>query len=677
MRKGSTVTVTDQFCGAGGSSQGVRLAAADMKLNNGLEVKLAMNHWKLAIETHNTNFPDTDHVCTDISACDPRRYHSTNILITSPECTVHSPAGGGQAKKRKFGSQMDISGKLSSEIAEERSRATMWDVCRFAEYHTYEIIIVENVIEARKWVLFDSWLNAMLNLGYEHELKFINSMHAHPTPQSRDRMYCIFWKKKNKKPDLNFTPEAPCMKCAKIIEAYQWWKPSKRKENYGKYRTQYLFKCPECHEVVEPYFYAAFNCIDWSRPGTRIGDRKKKLSSKTEERCQYGIDKYWDQPTYINVKYSSGVDFRVKPVAEEPLATQPQDQAMGILNPMIISGRYIQGIANRVKSSLSPLPVQVTDGRESVLLPPVIVSRRDHGNKSSRNSQDPLPTQTCDVHDGVLNAPIMISVKYDGVKRRVKSTEEPMPSQTSQEERGLLFPPIIMDAGWDKSKRVIRADEEALGTQDTGQTKGVMMPFIIKNFSGPPQKPVLSGDPLGSITTSDHHAIVTPLIDEQNSSGKARPASEPLATVLSQGNHHGLLNMPLIDQQNGESKPQPATEPIGSITTKPKAGIITANAFNSFISYYNGRPQASHITEPVGTISTVERLHMINEPHQKPRLEDCYYRMLLPAEIQIGMAFDEDYIVLGDSRQKVKQLGNAVTPPVMRFLIKRCVASLL
>lgn len=572
-RKSSTITVTDQFCGAGGSSQGVRLVAREKKLGNGLEVKLAMNHWKLAIETHNTNFPDTDHVCTDISACDPRRYHSTDILITSPECTVHSPAGGGQAKKKKFGMQMDLSGKLASEIAEERSRATMWDVCRFAEYHRYNLIVVENVIEARKWMLFDTWLAAMIALGYDHEIKYINSMHAHPTPQSRDRMYVVFWKKGNRKPNLNFNPIAPCNNCAKNVEAYQWWKnPVKQ---FGKYRTQYLFKCPDCHNVVEPYFYAAFNCIDWSKPGTRIGDRKTRLSAKTEERCQYGIDKYWDQPSFINVKFSSGIDFRVKSVSDDPLTTQPGDTAVGLLNPVIISSRYITGIGNRVKPSEGPLPVQVTDCRESVLMPP-----------------------------------------------------------------------LIMDGGWHKAKRVDVADKDPLSTQDTGQTKGLLLPFLIKNYTSEYHNTIESKAPLGSITTYDHHSVVVP--------------------------------PPVIVENYGQSKSKESTLPLGAIATRPKNGLITDEKFNSFISYfYGGSKVASHITEPIRTVATKDRGLLIQEPYAKPRLEDCYYRMLLPHEIQLGMAFDSDYVVLGDSKQKVKQLGNAVTPPVMKFLIERCIETLL
>jgi len=80
------ITLTDLFCGAGGSSEGVAPACA--------APYLALNHWARAIETHNTNFLDCHHYCTDVQTSDPRRYPSTNILIASPECTNHSLAKG-------------------------------------------------------------------------------------------------------------------------------------------------------------------------------------------------------------------------------------------------------------------------------------------------------------------------------------------------------------------------------------------------------------------------------------------------------------------------------------------------------------------------------------------------------------------------------------------------------
>lgn len=263
--KNSYITATDQFCGAGGSSIGATTA--------GIEVKLAMNHWKLAIETHNTNFPKVEHVCTDISATDPRRYPSTNILITSPECTNHSLAKG---KPRRYYTR-DLFGNVLIDPSEERSRATMWDVPRFAEYHDYEIIVVENVVDAGKWRLWDSWLHAMQSLDYEHQVVYFNSMFAWPTPQSRDRMYTVFWKKGNPAPNLDFRPQAPCQNCLKTVEAIQTWKKS---AHWGRYKAQYFYRCPECSHKVTPYYYAAFNAIDWTIQAERIGDRKRPLNQR-------------------------------------------------------------------------------------------------------------------------------------------------------------------------------------------------------------------------------------------------------------------------------------------------------------------------------------------------------------------------------------------------------------
>ena len=192
-RKPSDLTITDQFCGAGGSSIG---AAA-----HGFRLRLAMNHWSVAIATHNTNFPNADHVCADISATDPRRYPSTNVLLTSPECTNHSIA-----KSRPKGQPSQPS-LFDRRQEEERSRATMWDVPRFAEVHGYDAIVVENVVEAAKWSGFRAWWIAMEDLGYRGEAVFLNSMVADgEVPQSRDRMYVVWTDRRMPAPDLEFRP---------------------------------------------------------------------------------------------------------------------------------------------------------------------------------------------------------------------------------------------------------------------------------------------------------------------------------------------------------------------------------------------------------------------------------------------------------------------------------------
>jgi DNA (cytosine-5)-methyltransferase 1 len=291
-----SLTITDLFCGAGGSGLGAHAA--------GYQLVMAANHWTKAIETHAANFPDTDHDCADISQVDPRRYPATDVLWASPECTNHSQAKG--HKPAQLDRVPDQWGDVLPADAAERSRATMWDVPRFAEHHGYRAIVVENVVEAAKWVMFPAWLHAMTCLGYEHELVFLNSMHAPAiaaprAPQSRDRLYVVFWRKGQRRPDVDPRPAAWCGRCACEVTAVQSWKPRTAAwptARWGRYRQQYRYICPRCEEIVEPYALPAASAIDWALPGQRIGDRKEPLSAKTIARIEAGLRKFREPMTF-------------------------------------------------------------------------------------------------------------------------------------------------------------------------------------------------------------------------------------------------------------------------------------------------------------------------------------------------------------------------------------------
>ena len=57
--------VVDYFAGAGGFTLGAVAA--------GCTVVAAVNHWRLAVDTHARNHPTTDHRCEDLTRFDPRR----------------------------------------------------------------------------------------------------------------------------------------------------------------------------------------------------------------------------------------------------------------------------------------------------------------------------------------------------------------------------------------------------------------------------------------------------------------------------------------------------------------------------------------------------------------------------------------------------------------------------
>lgn len=541
----SSVTVTDQFCGAGGSSLGAALAGA--------EIKLALNHWQLAVETHNTNFPNTAHDCTDVSAVDPRRYPATDILITSPECTNHSLAKG---KIRRWQQQLDMFGRLELDPAEERSRATMWDVCRFAEAHHYKIIIVENVVEARHWAPFPAWLHAMQLLGYEHQIVYLNSMFAHPTPQSRDRMYVVFWKKALRRPNLDIRPTAHCPRCACDVDAVQSWKnPQKR---WGKFQAQYRYCCPRCAGEVMPYYYCAANAIDWSLPAPRIGDRARPLKEKTLKRIRIGLEKFGRQPILMDYVHTSrGSEREMVWTVDRPQRTQLGIHTHALVVPL------------------------------------------EHGDNQARLLTEPHPTQTTAQGNGLLIAPFLVQTSHPYADGEAKSysVQGTAPTQTGRAELGLAVPPFLVSTNYFRDNYAV---DRPCPTQTSGNQYGVVYPPFLTSFYGTMQQSGLDR-PVPTQPSIDKHALVVPpFILGMHKDVSYRQISDVLQTVVGAGNHHFLA-----------------------------------------------------------------------QPGETPAVEDCGFRMLQPHEVGAAMAFPADYVVLGNQRERVKQYGNAVTPPVMRMLFER------
>jgi DNA (cytosine-5)-methyltransferase 1 len=278
-----TVEATDLFCGAGGSSLGLEFVRCPHCGRQLVKVTQALNHWDLAVQAHNENFPDADHDLHDVEVVPAWRFRRTPILWASPECVHHAYCRG----------------RKSDDESAERSRMTMNDVFRFTEYHRYDAVIVENVIEARLWEPFDDWFRAICDLGYEGETVFFNSQFALPTPQSRDRMYCVFWRKGLKRPMLDFQPRSWCSNCERVVQGIQWWKKAspgssrteKGKFMWGRYGQQYTYACPYCLQNVAPAVVGAKSIIDWSMPMVRIGDKPRPLAPKTRQRIKTGLER--------------------------------------------------------------------------------------------------------------------------------------------------------------------------------------------------------------------------------------------------------------------------------------------------------------------------------------------------------------------------------------------------
>ena len=452
----ANLTLTDLFCGAGGSSTGAVAVP-------GVQVRLAANHWALAIETHNANHPDTDHLQADISQTDPRYVPRTDMLWASPECTNHS-----RAKGRKAPSQPDLFGDVLPDEAAERSRATMWDVIRFTEAHEYKAVLVENVVEVVDWTsrngvrggLFDSWISAMHAMGYRHRIISMNSMHAQahglPAPQSRDRVYISFWREGERAPDFERMqrPRAYCPSCEQVVESIQSWKrPGTRT---GRYRSQYVYRCPKvsCRgQEVEPGWLPASSIIDWSIEGQRIGDRDKPLAEKTMRRIQMGIDRYWS-PVLVehkgngydaaDPKHPSYMDpssyYRAWPVDDVTRTMHTRESKALAYDPVMIPVEGREG--KRPASMLYPMRTMTTRSETGMAYPPFLTELRG-GGSWARPANDPLSTVSAggNHHGLVVPAALVMRHNNNGGENQASMTTpdfEPVRTMTTKGQQSVL-----------------------------------------------------------------------------------------------------------------------------------------------------------------------------------------------------------------------------------------------
>lgn len=461
-----SLTVTDLFCGAGGSSTGATMVP-------GVRVRMAANHWQLAVDTHNTNHPEADHACADISQVDPRYFPRTDILWASPECTNHSQAKG----RKRVTAQPDLFEQVLPDEAAERSRATMWDVVRFTEHHHYAAVLVENVVDAYHWPPFRAWLMAMDSLGYEHQLVFLNSMHAQamglPAPQSRDRMYVVFHRRGNRRPDVARyqRPRAWCPTCDRVVDAVQSWKnPAK---TTGRYRQQYVYRCPNAtcrNAVVEPGWLPASTAIDWTLPGTRIGDRAKPLADKTRRRIAAGIARYW---TPLHLEAAGHTYDAADPKHKQHGNPNAYYRAWPVDEPL--------KTLHTIESKALAVPVEGRDGKEA------------------RPVSGPLRTQTTRLETALV-APFIAELRGGGSTAR--SVTQPLATVTAAGNHHGLVTPYYGNS-------TPRTTDHALPTVTTVDRHALVMRNNSSQGDGAEMvTPVV--EPLRTMTTTGHQSLLTP-----------------------------------------------------------------------------------------------------------------------------------------------------------------------
>jgi DNA (cytosine-5)-methyltransferase 1 len=181
--------------------------------------------------------------------------------------------------------------------------------------------------------------------------------------------------------------------------------------------------------------------------------------------------------------------------------------------------------------------------------------------------------------------------------------------------------------------------------------------FIAKYFSGRPEGKVVSVDsPCGTITTTDHHSIIS-LMKYYGNGENVQSIDVPSPTVttvdkLAMVTHDFLLNPSWGGHCTDIEQPCPVV-----VASQHKAPLYVAKAeggsFNRAI-------------EPGDCAEMVKIKQFCNDYG----VYDIYMRMLSVDELKRIQGFPADYVLLGTQKDQKKFLGNAVIPSVSKAMVE-------
>lgn len=220
-----------------------------------------------------------------------------------------------------------------------------------------------------------------------------------------------------------------------------------------------------------------------------------------------------------------------------------------------------------------------------------------------------------------------------------------------------------------------------LTTQTTTPTKALAVPPLLVPVEGRDGKE--SGTvnaPLRTQTARNETGLawLPWMVELRGGSSDARSILDPAAAVTASGNHLGVAaaDWPAMVVRNNSSEGSgahlstPVAEPLRTLTAAGHQSLIT---WEHLLVPYYGNGNDRTVAEPVGTLSTRDRYALVTGDVD---INDVLFRMLEPHEIGAAMAFGASYVVLGSKRERVRQYGNAVTPPVAELIVSALVEAI-
>lgn len=672
--------IIDNFAGGGGTSTGLEWAF-------GRPVDIAINHDPEALAMHAANHPHTRHLCESVWDVNPIKVTNNQpvgLVWLSPDCKHFSKAKGGKPVEKKI-------------------RGLAWVTLRWAAKCKPRIIMLENVEEFKTWgplkmimvdgvevwypdpakkgKTFNSFKRQLEGHGYTVEFRELRGC-DHDTPTIRKRLFMVA-----------------------------------RRDGLPIHWPVATHAAPKTLAVrngkLKPYRTAA-ECIDWSLPCPSIFDRKKPLADATLRRIAKGIMRYVVDAAEPFIVGQGGPIYSGKPKSvEEPFGTMTAENHRAIVLPTIV-----------------PVTHQGSDHNESINEPFRTITGAKRGEKA-------------------LGVATLVQVGYgerEGQAPRALDIEKPLGTVVGGASKHALVTAFLNEHANATNQRVMPADEplRTICAQVKGGhfsmvaatlapepgNQAVDMAFLAKHYTGVVGSDLV--DPLGTVTSSDHHSLVTAHITKFRTGAVGSSPAEPLHTVTaggnparpSTGNTMGIVTAH-IQRDMGQSVGHAADAPLGTITaggggksalvassliklrgTSTAAGMdeplgtVSAGGqhhaeVRAFLLKYYGSDQDPRLEEPLHTVTSKDRFGLVTIHGQDYQIVDIGLRMLAPRELFRAQGFPDSYIIdkapdwdklFVDGQQvadihsipwramtkssQVRMCGNSVCPPMARALIE-------
>jgi DNA (cytosine-5)-methyltransferase 1 len=203
--------------------------------------------------------------------------------------------------------------------------------------------------------------------------------------------------------------------------------------------------------------------------------------------------------------------------------------------------------------------------------------------------------------------------------------------------------PFITECANASNQRNMPIDEplRTITAQTKGGTFALVTAFLAKHYGGNYTGAGINlTNPVDTITTTDHHALVTSHLLKLRNNCTGSPTDEPVPTITAGGLHIGEVRAFLLKYYGNEKDGLGVDEPLHTITTNDRFGLVTVKG----VDY---------------------------------QIVDIGMRMLEPHELYAAQSFPPGYIHDRTSdgkklskKAQVRMCGNSVAPEPFAALIR-------